>query len=524
MRDLGRATTVKAAELAGAAEAVVSMVLGDGRVAHGFSADQWRATIELAMRECCGPLLWHRAGSLVRASAPADAVALLRGHAITLGFRQRAHLAVLRDTLDLLTARDVDVQCLKGLVLSQLAYGDPFVRPSADLDLLVPTTDRARARAALLGAGWSIVEGIAPFEEAFTKRVSGELMRLEVHSHLLGDSLAHLPAPEMVSVGIALEEREFPGLSLPLQALSLATHLAGHRVLPLLFAMDWYSIWSRMSDAERRAAERIAEEVRADAYLGRAREVADDVATVLRGGPSAAASLGALGFGATRGAIGDPFRLAIRAARTGHDRLATLRAWLTPARVRHGGRHIAVATVLRLLRRFRSAATKAVDDGARLIMHSTVPTIPVTDHQLAAFIEARRRAGADTTWVRSTGRSMAPTIPDGSLVRLRSTRDAPIALRRGDVVLARMPARGVVLHRVVRMRGGMLQLRGDGNVGGDPPVTLDAVVAVADAMMQDGRLRTLGRRGHASALLTARRAWAGLRARAASAGPLGREA
>ena len=78
-------------------------------------------------------------------------------------------------------------------------------------------------------------------------------------------------------------------------------------------------------------------------------------------------------------------------------------------------------------------------------------------------------------------------------------------------MLARLPNGRVVLHRVVALRGDIMRLRGDGNVGSDPVVSTEAVVAIADAALQGERTLPIGRRARVSASVALRRAWASVR-------------
>jgi signal peptidase I len=75
---------------------------------------------------------------------------------------------------------------------------------------------------------------------------------------------------------------------------------------------------------------------------------------------------------------------------------------------------------------------------------------------------------------RATGDSMHPSIRSEELVEVE--RVDPTAIRRGDVVLARLP-RGLTAHRVVRIaRDGRFITRGDNAPDFDEPFTADAIV------------------------------------------------
>lgn len=78
------------------------------------------------------------------------------------------------------------------------------------------------------------------------------------------------------------------------------------------------------------------------------------------------------------------------------------------------------------------------------------------------FIEvARLLSQGHLVTLRGKGNSMFPFIMDGrDSVVLQKTDD----LRVGDIVLAQVPERGYVLHRIYRMQGEWLTLMGDGNL------------------------------------------------------------
>lgn len=73
---------------------------------------------------------------------------------------------------------------------------------------------------------------------------------------------------------------------------------------------------------------------------------------------------------------------------------------------------------------------------------------------------APSQLGGATRYAIVEGSSMAPLLSDGDLAVVRSTREVSV----GDVVLHREPDLGVgVLHRVMRLEGNRLVLKGDAN-------------------------------------------------------------
>jgi len=84
------------------------------------------------------------------------------------------------------------------------------------------------------------------------------------------------------------------------------------------------------------------------------------------------------------------------------------------------------------------------------------------------------------------GDSMYPLIRSGD--RLLVEPVAPRALRRGDVVLARLD-RGLTAHRIVRIDGDTITTRGDNCDGDDPPFTPAQLLGRVRAVERDGRQR-----------------------------------
>ena len=78
----------------------------------------------------------------------------------------------------------------------------------------------------------------------------------------------------------------------------------------------------------------------------------------------------------------------------------------------------------------------------------------LVDAEVVSLVE-ELLAGGREVCVRVTGRSMTPWLADGDVVTLR--RVEPRSIIPGDILLARHPRDGVVLHRVVARR------RGDGD-------------------------------------------------------------
>ena len=106
----------------------------------------WDDVLAVAEREGCAALCWARSGVLVRERAPAAVRDGFRARAIAIASRAERQLATLAEVLATLEGADAAPVALKGTPLAQFAHGDPLVRQSADIDVLVPRAARARRR------------------------------------------------------------------------------------------------------------------------------------------------------------------------------------------------------------------------------------------------------------------------------------------------------------------------------------------------------------------------------------------
>jgi hypothetical protein len=107
------------------------------------------------------------------------------------------------------------------------------------------------------------------------------------------------------------------------------------------------------------------------------------------------------------------------------------------------------------------------------------------DQVLAALVESTLESGADARFP-VDGRSMLPFIRPGDLVRLRPL--AGMEPKLGDVVAIRgMPGGGLLVHRVVRSRGGLFLLRGDNTSVANGEHSCSQILGMVDSVERNGR-------------------------------------
>ncbi|MBR1733666.1 MAG: S24/S26 family peptidase [Alloprevotella sp.] len=92
-----------------------------------------------------------------------------------------------------------------------------------------------------------------------------------------------------------------------------------------------------------------------------------------------------------------------------------------------------------------------------------------------------------TVTLRVRGVSMRPFLDDGRDCVLLAPCEDKANLHRGDIVLAEVFPKQYVLHRIERIEGDRLTLRGDGNLIGREGCRTTDVIAIVTAFYRKGR-------------------------------------
>ena len=253
---------------------------------------------------------------------------------------------VLEEVLRVLAAAGVTPIALKGPVLADRLYPDPGLRPSTDLDLLVPEAALDRAVAALAGVGFG---RSAPLVDAYQRRHHHHLHLPrqpgpDVELHFRPHSACGARLPAAAFIARALPYRTARGT--PVQILSpedelvaLAIHATGHLLergawlLDLLLFVERYPLLDWATIAKRSVEFRCRRSV---AYaLDEVRRLGGSVPSPagLRLGTRRSAVAAALGRWALagKGRLGTGLRMAF-------ELVLWDRSWCTPAYVmREGG-------------------------------------------------------------------------------------------------------------------------------------------------------------------------------------------
>lgn len=174
------------------AEAFLRLVLrarhdpaGHHTLADSLAEQAWQPVSALADAERLTPLLYH---ALKSAPLPGDVLAHLRTVYYASARVNLLRLQYLERILQAMTAKNIGVIVLKGAALAETVYGNPALRPMADLDLLVRPRDLSAALDALQELGGQRVDaetrpGAAFMETNVTTLKLPELQQTPVELH-----------------------------------------------------------------------------------------------------------------------------------------------------------------------------------------------------------------------------------------------------------------------------------------------------------------------------------------------------
>jgi hypothetical protein len=480
---------------AGVQSAVAAAVrLAAGAPSAADGAAHWPTVFQVAMRELVAPLAWARSRRFIQRHADEETTGAWRRAAMATHLRAQRQLSITRDTVRAMASRGVAAVVLKGLPLGERLYGDAFVRSSSDIDLFVAAPQRTMASVALRSLGWMSDDGVPPWHEAWSREGADGREHLELHSSLVCDHLAHLgvAAP-------AVRQRDVSGEPLhvldgPFLPAYLAVHLATHQMPPLSWLLDFATLWSSLSRAERDAATTQAKASRVERYLVWASTRAGLLNRVIDGDDAA---LGPLGFG--RDGRRDVHSVVrhLRLAASVRDRLHVLAAFAVPRKARGSVGELVRYSLARARTRFGSLAGERRSYAASEL--ATTPPwtgngtrpLRVERTEMVSLVREVVYAGGALR-VRAPGGSMLPTIPRGALVRIRGVPDRGV--EQGNVVLALTADGEPVLHRVIAIDGEVLVTRGDAALADDPPTPRSRVIGVATHVSYLGTERELPRR------------------------------
>jgi hypothetical protein len=418
---------------------------------------------------------WRASAETIRRQAPAAVATKWQRQAVQLGLHAQRQLALLADVTRALTAAGVDVIVLKGPPLAQRIYGDFTVRSSLDLDLYVSPSQRAIASRVLSAAGWHSTTGAEPEEESFERLDKSLLYRLEVHSSALDDPLLHHVKMPMHSQPIQVGEYQIPAHTGRFVPAYLAAHLAKHNEKPLLWVVDFFLLWSKLSASERDDSVAAARQAGLTRHLQWAVTLADGIATAREfDADRSTPSLRRLSRDiAPQRNIGRLLRL-IALSTSPLDGFRVLGGRIWPAPFRASWRRAPAYFGRRAIRwMYRHLVFERPSAIARGEAGISVIALSAADSE-RRLIDAMRSGAA---WITPADGSMEPAIPAFGAVRVIPLERR--SLRLGDVVVRPENGRGVI-RRVVSLGGSFVLLRSDAWPSVDETAAISSIVGFCD--------------------------------------------
>lgn len=149
----------------------------------------WNLLIGTAHQHRVLPLLWRTLSRVAPDSVPESAKSRLRQAFHANAKRNLLLTGELLQVIDIFRAHDIPSISYKGPVLASLVYGDIALRQFADLDVIIPATEVAKARALLGHRGYrpekpmsdDALVGLLRFEKHITLLRDDRGINLEVH-------------------------------------------------------------------------------------------------------------------------------------------------------------------------------------------------------------------------------------------------------------------------------------------------------------------------------------------------------
>jgi hypothetical protein len=123
-----------------------------------MSAPDWTDVVRKALHHGVAGLLCRALRRLPDADVPRDVIEAAQDFQLRAVADGAERVDETLDVLEALAADGVSALAFKGVALAMLAHADPCVRPSKDIDVLVPRGDMARAVASLGALGYRLGE------------------------------------------------------------------------------------------------------------------------------------------------------------------------------------------------------------------------------------------------------------------------------------------------------------------------------------------------------------------------------
>ncbi len=206
-----------------------------------LSATDWRELVQVSARHGVGPLLYDRLSTGASLLPVPDGVMQTLREAFLMNATRNALLYHdLAQAVTTLQQNGIRVAVLKGAHLAALIYPHIGLRPMADMDLLVPKEDLAKADTVLCGLGyatnrWQDIETQCRASQHLVPFSKPPHPRIELHWTLAAPTLPF--QIDMAGILVRLRPATIAGVETHVLApddllLHLCTHAAGHLPVP----------------------------------------------------------------------------------------------------------------------------------------------------------------------------------------------------------------------------------------------------------------------------------------------------
>ena len=249
-----------------------------------ITTNRWQAAYERTLTERCAALAWLRSESWIRTSAPPAVVAQWEAWIAAHKMRVERQLDAVAEIEQWLHAHSIPVIVVKGIPLASRLYGSWWARTVNDIDLFVPATQCGPAAEVLRATGWRHLRGTPPLDVEMVKQFDDAIIMAELHGSLAGTWFAGHPFPEPEQESVTIRGRQLRAQSGAFLPTYLASHLLQHSERPLLWILDFRTLWSGMLEEERVAARAAATATRLGGVLALAERWAGVVDAIERGG------------------------------------------------------------------------------------------------------------------------------------------------------------------------------------------------------------------------------------------------
>ncbi len=220
----------------------------------------------LAVQQGVGPLLYRALKAAPLEKVPEALRVALRPHYLAAAAQAGLQVREVQRLQQAFEKAGVPVLFYKGVVLGQMAYGDPTLRPASDIDLLVAASDFARAEAVMLELGYlrdvphrGMVRRLyLRLQREHPYRTPNRLLMVDLHTGMAPWRFA--PQPDVWSLLAQARHVDLEGQAvrtLPVEALLplLCLHSAKHQWRSLKWmcdvagllrhapGLDWDHVW-----------------------------------------------------------------------------------------------------------------------------------------------------------------------------------------------------------------------------------------------------------------------------------------